>query len=136
MPTKKYINKLAYQIIGCAIEVHKELGPGLLESIYEECLYAELKKQGINVKRQVEYYVNYKGEQLDQKLRVDLVVEDLIITELKCVEAFNPVHKAILLSYMKLAQMPKGLLINFHTDNISKSVVHLVNEIFANLPEE
>ena len=136
MHTKKSINELAYQIIGCAIEVHRELGPGLLESIYEECLYHELIKKGFKVERQTPLPVFYKGIELDKKFRADLVVEEVIMLELKAIELVIPVHKSTLLSYMKLAQKPKGILINFHTNNISKNAVHMVNELFARLPDE
>ena len=135
MHTKKSINQLAYQIIGCAIEVHKELGPGLLESVYEECLYEELKNQGLKVKRQVLLPVIYKGKRLTKTYRVDLIVEDIIMLELKVLKYVLPVDKAQLLSYMKLAKIPKGILINFHTDNITKDAIHMVNDHFAQLPE-
>jgi GxxExxY protein len=133
--TKKYINDLAFDIIGAAINVHKELGPGLLESIYETCLCEELKQQSISYQRQISVAINYKGKNLNSDLRLDLLVEDLIICELKAVEIILPVHQAQVLSYMKLLQKPKGLLINFHTDNISKSYKPFVNEYFAVLPE-
>ena len=135
MQTQKSINQLAYQIIGCAIEVHKEIGPGLLESIYEECLHAELKRSGLNVEKQIGLKINYKGEVLAKKFRIDLMVKNTIVLELKSVEHILPVFKAQLLSYMKLASKPKGILINFHTDNISKNAIHMVNEHFAKLPD-
>lgn len=133
--TKKYVNDLAFEIIGAAINVHKELGPGLLESIYETCLCEELKQQSISYQRQISVAINYKGKNLHADLRLDLLVEDLIICELKTVEIILPVHQAQILSYMKLLKKPKGLLINFHTDNISKSYKPFVNEYFSILPE-
>ncbi len=135
MITKKLINDLSFKIIGCAIEVHKQLGPGLLESIYHQCLYDELCLQNFSVVSHQQVSINYKGKELGDPLRLDLLVEDLIILELKAVENLHPVYTAQLLSYMKLAKKPKGLLINFHTDNITKSMIPLVNNLFAELPE-
>lgn len=133
--TQEGVNNLAYRIVGCAIEVHKHLGPGLLESIYEECLSHEMQAKGLFVQRQVEVPVTYKGLEMRHPLRLDLLVNDVIIVEIKAIEGLLPVHKAQLLSYMKLAAKPKGLLINFFTDNITKSVIPLVNEHFSNLPK-
>jgi len=133
--TQKKINQLGYEIIGCAIEVHKYLGPGLLESVYEECMVDELRLKGIDVKRQVLVPIAYKGKELATPLKLDLLVDNSIIIELKAVEGVLPVHKAQLLSYLKLAEKPKGILINFHTDNIVKSAIHLVTEKFSNLPK-
>ncbi len=136
MHTKKSVTELGYKIIGCAIEVHKEIGPGLLEAIHEDCLFAELQSNGFEVKKQVKLPVFYKGKRLNKTYRVDLIVDNIIILELKVLEYILPVHRAQLLSYMKLAQIPKGILINFHTDNITKTGIHLVNELFKKLPEE
>lgn len=133
--TQEGVNNLAYRIVGCAIEVHKHLGAGLLESIYEECLSHEMQAKGLFVQRQVEVPVTYKGLEMRHPLRLDLLVNDVIIVEIKAIEGLLPVHKAQLLSYMKLAAKPKGLLINFFTDNITKSVIPLVNEHFSNLPK-
>ena len=134
--TKKHINDLSFQIIGCANEVHRELGPGLLESIYEKCFIIELKKRGLKVSSQQLVPLQYKGIDLDSNLRLDIIVEDLIIVELKSVENMIPLFKAQLLSYMKLASKPKGLLINFNSENISSQIVSLVNDIFAKLDDE
>jgi GxxExxY protein len=136
METQKYINDLAYDIIGCAIEVHKELGPGLLESIYEECFCEELTLRKFSFIRQKFVPVIYKKRELNVDLRLDVLVEDLIICELKAIEVLLPVHSAQVLSYMKLLQKPKGLLINFHTDNIVKTYKPFVNDIFARLQTE
>ena len=133
--TKKLINELSYKIVGCAIEVHNILGPGLLESIYEECLFVELKSQGLLPKKQVPIPVYFKGEKVKDDLRVDLLVNDLIIVELKAVNDMHPIFKAQLLSYMKLAEKPKGLLVNFNVLKITDNLVPMVNEIFARLPE-
>ena len=136
MKTQKEINNLAFSIIGCAIEVHKELGPGLLESIYEECFCEELSFRKLSYVRQAKIPVTYKNRELDLELRLDVLVEDLIVCELKAIEMLLPVHQAQLLSYMKLLRKPKGLLINFHTDNITKSMIPMVNEHFSALPKE
>lgn len=133
--TKTSIKDLSYKIVGAAIEVHKHLGPGLLESIYHQCLFDELKTRGLSVLSNQAVPISYKGKELAVPLRLDLLVENQIIIELKAVEILHPVYKAQLLSYMKLTQKPKGLLINFHTENLTKSLVPLVNEYFALLPD-
>jgi len=133
--TKKEVTQLSYKIVGCAIEVHKELGPGLLESVYEKCLRRELELRGYTVKQQVNVPVDYKGISLDVDLRLDLLVNDTIIVELKAIENILPVHEAQLLTYMKLLKKPQGLLINFFTDNITKSMKPFVNEIFKELED-
>lgn len=133
--TKKYINELAYKIVGCAIEVHKNLGPGLLESVYETCFVDELKSNGLIVNRQVQVPIIYKGKDLRTSLILDLLINDLIIVELKAVEIMIPVYKAQLLSYLKLTGKPKGLLINFNTVNITEQLVPLVTDVFAALPD-
>ena len=101
-------------IIGCAIDVHKELGPGLLESAYEECLYFELQKAGLKVEKQKAIPVVYKEIKLDCGYRADLRVADKIVIELKMVDEFNPVHEAQILTYLKFAEKKLGLLINFN----------------------
>ncbi|MCG3166330.1 MAG: hypothetical protein POELPBGB_02108 [Bacteroidia bacterium] len=133
--TKKYVNDIAYKIVGCAIEVHKNLGPGLLESVYENCLIDELKSAGLSVQSQICVPVIYKEKQLESALKLDILVNDIIIVELKAVEQMIPLYKAQLLSYLKLAEKPKGLLINFHSENITQQLVVLVTEDFAKLPE-
>ena len=133
--TKKYINDIAYKVVGCAIEVHKHLGPELLESVYETCFIDELKTQRFEVKRQVPVPIMYKGRDLGTSLVLDLLINDLIIVELKAVELMIPVYKAQLLSYLKLTGKPKGLLINFHCENIKDQLVPLVTSEFAKLPE-
>lgn len=124
---------MAYEIVGCAIEVHNELGPGLLESIYEQCLIKELKTNGFLVSSQIPIPISYKGKQLKQDLKLDLLVNDLIVVELKAVETMLPVFKAQLLTYLKLANKPKGLLINFHTENIVEQMVPMVTKQFSEL---
>jgi len=134
--TKKYITNLSYEIIGYAIKVHKELEPGLLESIYEKCLCYELRKNGFDVKQQLIVPITYDHLLMDVDLRLDLLVNDAIVVELKATETLHPVHEAQLLTYMKLLQKPQGLLINFFTDNITKAMKPMVNEYFSILPEE
>jgi len=133
--TKKYVNDIAYKIVGCAIEVHKQLGPGLLESVYETCFIEELSMQGFKVQKQVVVPIIYKGKDLGTTLVLDLLINDLIIVELKAVEVLIPVFKAQLLSYLKLTGKPKGLLINFNCENIKDHLVPLVTDEFAKLPE-
>lgn len=134
--TKKQVTDLSYKIVGCAITVHKALGPGLLESVYEECLKYELEQQGFYVKQQVKVPVVYKEISMDVALRLDLLVNDTIVVELKAIENILPVHEAKLLTYMKLLKKPQGLLINFYTDNISKTLKPFVNEYFRELDDE
>ncbi len=134
--TKKEVTNLSYKIIGCAIKVHKELGAGLLESVYEECLKYELEKQGFSVIQQLCVPVQYDAMQMEVNLRLDLLVNNTVVVELKAVENILPVHEAQLLTYMKLLEKPQGLLINFFTDNITKSMKPFVNEYFRMLDDE
>ncbi|REC49173.1 GxxExxY protein [Chryseobacterium pennipullorum] len=133
--TKKEITQLSYEITGFAIKVHKILGPGLLESVYEQCLKIELLKNGYNVKQQLVTSINYEGVEIETKLIVDLLVNDTIIIELKAVEELLPIHEAQLLTYMKVLKKPQGLLINFFTNNITKSLKPFINEYFRELPD-
>jgi GxxExxY protein len=136
MITKSFLNDLSYKIIGCAIEVHKYLGPGLLESVYLECMKKELLLRGFNFKSQLLVPVNYKGLLLDTDYRLDLLVEELIVVELKAMDGILPVHEAQLLTYMKLLQKPKGVLINFNCTNIVKEgSKQMVNELFSILSD-
>ena len=107
------INEISSKIIGCAIEVHKHLGPGLLESAYQECLYYELKNAGLEVKKEVALPVVYKEIKLNHGYRIDLLVENQIVLELKTVDALIDVHEAQILTYMKLGNYKLGLLLNF-----------------------
>ena len=111
--TKKYLTDLTYDIIGAAIEVHKEMGPGLLEKVYEVCMIQELGLRGIKVKSQQSVPVIYKGVPLDAELRYDLLVDDCIVVELKAVVEMMPVFEAQTMSYAKLFKMPKSIIINF-----------------------
>ncbi len=135
MITKRLLDELTYKIVGCTIEVHRQLGPGLLESVYQKCFLHELRLRNLKFENQVVTPINYKGIILDADLRLDVLVEDFIIVELKSMEGILPVHEAQLLTYMKLLQKPKGILINFNCANIFKEGQKtLVNEYYAHLP--
>jgi GxxExxY protein len=120
------INDLTGQIIGAAIEVHKALGPGLLESVYEECLCRELELRKFDYKRQESLTVEYKGVKLDCGYRIDLLVEDLVILELKSIESLEPIHDAQLLTYLKLTGLKVGLLINFNVPVLKEGIRRLI----------
>lgn len=116
------INQITEKIIGCAIEVHKTLGPGLLESAYEECLSYELQNAGLKIDRQVAVPVIYKDIKLECGYRIDILVENLVVIELKSIEAFAPVHEAQILTYMKFANKNIGLLINFNVTLLKNGI--------------
>ncbi len=117
------LNELSQKIIGCAIEVHKNLGPGMLESTYEECLKFELEKIGLGVENQKELPLKYKGLSIEKAYKIDLLVDGKIIIELKAVEKIKEVHKAQLLTYLKLSNKKLGLLINFNVDLLKNGVM-------------
>ena len=121
------IDSLTYRIIGCAMEVYKQLGPGLLESIYEQALRHELQLNDIPVESQVEVNVNYKGKNITDNLRLDLLVDSRVIVELKSVEELKPVHHKQLLTYLRLMDKKIGLLINFNTDNLMDGIKRVIN---------
>lgn len=116
------VNQITEKIIGCAIEVHRNLGPGLLESAYEECLVYELKNEDLIVERQKPVPVIYKEIKLDCGYRIDILVENTVVIELKTVDAFNPVHEAQILTYMKFAEKSIGLLINFNVTLLKNGI--------------
>ena len=122
-------NELSHVIIGAAIEVHRTLGPGLLESVYEGALSFELRNKGLKVLLQQELPVVYKGVELGPGFRIDLMVGDLVIVEIKAVERLLPVHEAQLLTYLKLTNKKLGLLLNFNSTAISASVRRVVNNL-------
>ncbi len=130
-PQFEKADKLTREAIGAAIEVHRILGPGLLESIYEKCLMRELDLRGIKAVRQQKVQIDYKGEVFEEELRFDLLVEGCLLLELKAVQEVHPIHKATLLSYMKLLDIPLGLVINFHemklVDGVSRMILHGVD---------
>ena len=123
------INKLSNKIIGAAIEVHKSLGPGLLESAYEQCLCHELNLQGLSFKSQKPLPVVYKGKRLDCGYRLDIVVDNAIILELKACEAILQIHKAQLLTYLKLSGLHLGLILNFNVPVMRDGIVRMVNKL-------
>ena len=121
------VNHLAGLILAAAMRVHSALGPGLLESAYEACLLHELRKQGLRAEHQVALPVVYDGVTIDLGYRMDLLVEDQVVVELKCVESIDRVHAAQILSYLKLSNKPVGLLINFHVAHLRDGVKRFVN---------
>jgi GxxExxY protein len=134
--TKSYLKDLTFEIIGAAIEVHKEMGPGLLENVYEACMVHELKLRGLKVTTQQSVPVRYKGVLLDVELRYDLLVEDCIVVELKAVAEIAPVFEAQAISYAQLLKVPKAILINFNCRNIFKEGQKtFVNHFFSALPD-
>lgn len=134
MNTQKQINELTYEVIGCAIEVHKHLGAGLLESIYHQCLIEELKSKNINYQSELKLPIIYKGKELETDFRCDLFIENCLVVELKSVSEIHPMHDAQLLTYMKLLKAPKGIIINFNCKNIFKEGQKTyVNEYFKDL---
>lgn len=120
-------NELTYEIRGAIFDVYNELGPGLLESVYEEALAFELKERGLEVDRQLEVPITYKGNELKTALRLDLMVNNQVIVELKSVEEMKPVFAKQLLTYLKLMNKRVGLLVNFNTSNIRESIRRIVN---------
>ena len=134
--TKSYLKDLTYKVTGAAIEVHKRLGPGLLESVYHKCLAKELELRNISFKSEYKIPYSYKGFDLDIELRCDFLIEDILVVELKAIEGILPVHEAQILTYMKLLEVPKGLMLNFNVENLYyDGQKTYVNEIFQNLPE-
>ncbi len=121
------INHITHKIVTAAMKVHTVLGPGLLESAYHACVLHELRKQGLRVASQVGLPVIYKGEKIDLGYRIDLIVENSVIVEIKCVEAINPVHQAQLLSYMRLSGIGVGLLINFYVAHLRDGIKRMVD---------
>jgi len=119
-------DELTNRIIGYAIEVHRNLGPGLLESAYEACLCREFSDAGINFKRQVPITVDYKGEKVDCAFRADVMVEDEVLLELKACERIHSIHEAQLLTYLKLSGLKKGLLMNFNSTLLKNGIKRMV----------
>ena len=126
------VNDITEKIIGAAIEVHRTLGPGLLESAYETCLCRELQLRGLQYQRQLSLPVNYKGIALESGYRLDLLVENLVVVEIKAIEALQPVHEAQILTYMRLGGWCVGLLINFNVPLLKQGVKRFV----YHLPEQ
>ena len=120
------LNAISEKIIGAAIAVHQEFGPGLLESVYEICLVQEMEDRGLKVANQVDLPLYYKGRLTDKKFRIDLLVEDEIVVELKAVEAILPIHEAQLLTYLKLTNKKLGLLINFYVPLLKQGILRRI----------
>lgn len=130
MMSKAEIEKVGKQIVDATFEVHSELGPGLLESVYEICLVEELQRRGLLVERQVKLPVVYKGKELQKDFFIDILVEKEIVVELKAVEVLLPVHEVQTLTYMKLADMRLGYLINFNVPLIKQGIKRKINGYF------
>jgi GxxExxY protein len=122
------LNRLSHLIIGCAIEVHRQIGPGLLESAYLNCLEYELLNKGLNVFRELSLPIIYKDIQIDHGYRIDLLVESKVVVELKTVEAYTDVHQAQILTYLKLGNYPLGLLMNFHSKVLRNNIRRYINK--------
>lgn len=135
--TKKQLDKLSYNVIGAAIEVHRILGPGLLEKVYQKCLARELTLRGIKFREQVKMPFDYKGEFVDLDLTFDFYIEESLVLEIKAVQEVIPLFHAQTLAYMKLLKAPKGIIINFNVTNIfHHGQKTFVNEYFESLMDE
>jgi GxxExxY protein len=121
------LNEISGRIIACALKVHTAIGPGVLESVYQTCLLHELQKSGLAVQAQVALPVVYDNLHLDSGYRLDLLVENTVIVELKCVETLLPIHKAQLLTYLRLANKPLGLLLNFNVIHLREGIKRVLN---------
>jgi GxxExxY protein len=132
-PLYEKADRLSHEMIGAAIEVHRDKGPGLIESIYERCLVHELSLRGIRCVNQKHVRIEYKGLVFEEPLRFDVLAEDCLLVENKCVDKVPPIHKAQLLSYMKLLNIPLGLIINYHDEVLRRGIVRLMLP-GANLP--
>lgn len=120
-------NEIAYRVLGCALEVHKKLGPGLLESAYQECLFYKLTKEGLYMNKEKPMPLIFEEVRLDCGYRIDLLVENKVVIELKSVEALNDVHLSQILTYMKLGNYKLGLLINFNVSLLKNGIKRVVN---------
>jgi GxxExxY protein len=136
MITKKYLTDLVYRVNGAAIEVHKHLGPGLLESIYHKCMIRELTLRGINFQSELIIPFEYKGLRLESDLRCDLFIENCLVLELKATNKVTPINVTILMSYMNLLEAPIGLMINFNVENIfHQGQKTYVNSLYSRLED-
>ncbi|MGA9639592.1 GxxExxY protein [Flavobacterium sp.] len=137
MITQKYLDDLTYKVIGCAIEVHKTMGRGLLENVYHLCLKEELNRQKINFKSEMKVPLIYKNKVLEIDFRCDMLIEDCLVVELKSVLQLNPIFEAQLQTYMNLLKVPKGIIINFNCSNIFKEGQKtIVNNYYKQLLHE
>ncbi|MFZ4105900.1 GxxExxY protein [Flavobacterium sp.] len=121
------LEAITYKVIGLAIEVHRQLGPGLLESAYQECLYYEIKNSGFKVEKEIKLPIIYKDLKIDHGYRMDLLVENRLVLELKTVEGFTAVHFAQLLTYLKLGNYPLGLLLNYNSTILRNNIKRFIN---------
>ncbi|KAF2081381.1 GxxExxY protein [Flavobacterium sharifuzzamanii] len=136
MITQKYLDELTYNVIGACIEVHKEIGKGLLENVYHQCLKEELRCRNIIFVSEMKVPLIYKGKEINADFKCDLLVENCLVVELKATSELNPIYEAQLMTYMKLLKAPKGILINFNCFNIFKEGQKtFVNEYFKLLPK-
>src|SRR5512139_1578145 len=129
MRSEEELNQLSSLVIGCAIEVHRVLGPGLLESAYQQCLAWELRRQGLSVKEQVSVPIRYKELDVPNAYRLDMLIEDELIVELKAVDRIEPVHIAQILTYLKVNGFRLGLLLNFNAEVMKKGIKRVVNNL-------
>jgi len=120
-------NDISYKVIGAAMRVHTALGPGLLESVYEKCLSSEFNRASLQFRRQVSLPIVYDGATIKPAYKVDFIVEGLVVVEIKCVERVLPIHRAQLLSYLKLTKLPLGLLLNFKVPHLRDGIVRVIN---------
>ena len=135
--TQKYLDELTFNVIGAAIEVHKNMGSGLLESVYQQCMSEELTNRNINFITEFKVPVVYKEKELDIEFRCDLFIENCLVVELKSVSEIKPIHDAQVLNYMNLLKVPKGIIINFNCFNIFREGQKtFVNEYFKRLEKE
>ena len=135
--TQKYLDELTFNVIGAAIEVHKNMGSGLLESVYQQCMIEELTNRNINFVSEFKVPVIYKGKEIDIEFRCDLFVDNCLVVELKSVSEIKPIHDAQVLNYMNLLKVPKGIIINFNCFNIFREGQKtFVNEYFKKLEKE
>ena len=135
--TQKYLDELTFNVIGAAIEVHKNMGSGLLESVYQQCMIEELTNRNINFITEFKVPVVYKEKELDIEFRCDLFIENCLVVELKSVSEIKPIHDAQVLNYMNLLKVPKGIIINFNCCNIFREGQKtFVNEYFKRLEKE
>lgn len=135
--TKKELDHLEYLCTGACIEVHRYLGPGLLESVYQKCLIQELELLGLSLETEKQIHIDYKGLELNTELRIDILVENSIVLELKAINEILPIHRAQTITYINLLEVPKGLLINFNCSNIvAEGKQSFVNKYFSHLVTE
>ena len=126
MATREFLNDISHRVIGAGIEVHRQIGPGLLEDVYVECLAAELADSGLAVEREVAVPIRYRGKEVAKPLRLDLLVENCLIVEAKSVDALLPVHAAQVLTYLRMTGLKLGLLLNFNVDVMRQGVKRIV----------